>query len=764
MKRSSRVGPIFENGANGQTGLQRFGVSATSRPDLIVVTRQIASAVDRCRVLPTTEKSKLCRREIRCGGDANPMRAGVRRGVQSSVESKDVLELLHFDSDTTRALRRSTIPPPATLHAIVGRQRFEVASLTPLEALLHSTQEVPESVPCKAEVALELRGTRVMKDIDVEFAPSPPDSRTMIARFANVRVSAARAMIKLLRQVGAAAELPRTREKIRTLSRIETVLKALVWSNAKGHLVDARGRRAQVSPVHFEMGEHPLIVWQSDRSGLVSPFQIKLQGPWSAFSFRVTRSTALGALLVTDTPSYVVRTRRRVWRRVDDRTRGKLAFAHPIWPEIEVTACIEDVSYGGIALRAESEAMLLFPGLQIPKAQIADGPAAGLIVQAQVCHVGGRDRDDETKCGLSVEGPPATNDAWVRMVRERLYPHTSSGATPFGPLWTLYGDSGYLTIADGKGALDTPAATSVDDAIRLMDAAPEIAVNVVWPSRVGVTGAITLVKLHEHTWFGQHMAKRSGATPEGWHGRQVLREMHLHAYEHALRDKETRWLLGYVRHDAGWPKLVHVAFPQRAKATGRTCVVPFRATKVPCATCEPVTVDPDVLVQPATDDDLLELATILSQVRPAPYLEALDLVEERMRMSTTQASWSRAGLMRERTVLIASRDGHRVGAGVFEATSDGVHVFGLLDCARLFALDESDGQAFRSLLVAARTWFAEHGRPEFVYLAEDDSADLDGLNAKDMGMADATVTPIGLLPDLLEHMWEVTESPPILTM
>jgi hypothetical protein len=105
-----------------------------------------------------------------------------------------------------------------------------------------------------------------------------------------------------------------------------------------------------------------------------------------------------------------------------------------------------------------------------------------------------------------------------------------------------------------------------------------------------------------------------------------------------------------------------------------------------------------------------------------------------------------------------------MAAGVFEATSDGVHVFGLLDCARLFALQEGGEAAFAFLLDAARPWFVDRKRGSFVYLAEGEQPRLEQLGAHDMGTVDATVTPIALLPDLLEHLWEVTESGPIATM
>src|SRR5439155_25491510 len=116
----------------------------------------------------------------------------------------------------------------------------------------------------------------------------------------------------------------------------------LVWSNARGYLIDARGHRARVSPLHFESGEKPTIAWRSSRTDLVPPFHVELRGPWSVFSFRVGRRTNFGALLATDAPLQIVRARRRVWRRVDDMPHSDLVFAHPIWPEIEVHVRIQD--------------------------------------------------------------------------------------------------------------------------------------------------------------------------------------------------------------------------------------------------------------------------------------------------------------------------------------------------------------------------------------------------------------------------------------
>jgi len=638
-----------------------------------------------------------------------------------------------------------------------------VAGLSPLQALLKSDEnEVVGSLPPRAEFALEILGKRVISDLGVEIALPSDDSNALVARFANVHMDAARKMLALLRRVGATADSPFTTENVQTPSRIAGILQALIWSRARGHVIDSRRRRVEAMAIHLDSSNVSSLVWRIGQAEIDPPFQFYLRGPFSLFSFRVEKGARAGSLVTTDVPTKLVRIRRRLWRRIEDPSASEVAFAHPMWPELEVKVPIRDLSSGGMSIRADSEAMLLFPGLEIPTVEVVSGAHTGLVLGAQICHVGsGQNESDQDICGLCVD---ATLDApWRQAVNDRFYRRTKAGSSPSDALWELYRDAGYLDIAGGH-AVET-SERNVSTTLRHLDAAPEIAINVSWPSRRGALGALTLVKLYQHTWFGQHMAKRKGPTPDGWPGRLVLREMHWHAYEHAQRDPAFQWLLGYVRHDAGWPKLVHVAFPRRAEATGQACVVPFRALRIPCGSDAPAFNQTEYDVRHATADDLSQLAAITQLSRPRPYVEALDLVEERLQMRPVQAVWTRAGLMRERVVLVAHDINEPAAAGVFEATTDGVHLFGLLDSARLFPLKTGGDRAFPDLLAAARPWFSERQRSAFVYLAEDEvPQSINELAFRDMGTADATFTAAALLPDLLEHMWEVTATEPLVTM
>lgn len=691
----------------------------------------------------------------------------------SGVEDGESLELLSGDEPR----RLSMLPTVTGLAALAGGHRLDVASLTPVEARLRWTGAAAAAPVGNLEIALEVGGERALDRIAAETRLDR-GSGALVARFVDLPLSSARTIVGLLRHAGGVKPPPFTTEVVRG-PRVNGVLNALLWSGAAGDLYDAGRRRARVTLLQLEGGSDPRLVWRVEGELVAPPFDVHLRGPWSVFSFRLRLQRRFGSLLVTDVPSSLARARRRVWRRLGEPVESSVRFAHPLWPELELRARVHDVSFGGMAFRADVEEMLLFPGLELPAVEIAGGPGAGLLVPARVCHAGGRNDDGHPVCGLSVEPSEAGGD-WTNSVRERVYKHTTSGSTPFEALWGLYGDSGYLGIAGTRDARAESLAAPAATAVRSLDAAPDIAMNVVWPSRDGVAGALTVVRVYEHTWFGQHMAKRGGPTSDGWPSRLVLREMHLHAYEHALRDARARWFLGYVRHDAGWPKLVHVAFPRRATRTGEACVVPFRAFRVPTrgsvsassggrARSAPVlppfeSID-GVEIGPATDREIAQFATVVAQIRPRPYVEALDLVEDRMRMSGVSAAWARTGLMRERVILASRREGTTAAVGVFEATSDGVHVYDLLDCARLFSMAPGGRSTFGALLASARGWFAERGRPAFVLLAEEEPCpELALLGAVDMGSADATVTPRSLLPDLLEHMWEVTASPPVATM
>ena len=108
-------------------------------------------------------------------------------------------------------------------------------------------------------------------------------------------------------------------------------------------------------------------------------------------------------------------------------------------------------------------------------------------------------------------------------------------------------------------------------------------------------------------------------------------------------------------------------------------------------------------------------------------------------------------------MLIAKQQEKSVAAGVFEVCDDGVHIYGLLDAAKLYALADGGTAAFTALLARGAAWFGRFGKQSFVLFEEaGEVADLSGLATVDMGLADLSLISVELLPDFMEWIWEVT--------
>src|SRR5690606_8206527 len=103
---------------------------------------------------------------------------------------------------------------------------------------------------------------------------------------------------------------------------------------------------------------------------------------------------------------------------------------------------------------------------------------------------------------------------------------------------------------------------------------------------------------------------------------------------------------------------------------------------------------------------------------PAQYLQALDLCEARINLAAARARWGAAGLERDRQIFVAYQGRERMAAAVVESASEGAHLYGLLDCLRLYPLRSGGEGGFRALLNAAHAWFAARGRQQFTYLEE----------------------------------------------
>jgi hypothetical protein len=161
-------------------------------------------------------------------------------------------------------------------------------------------------------------------------------------------------------------------------------------------------------------------------------------------------------------------------------------------------------------------------------------------------------------------------------------------------------------------------------------------------------------------------------------------------------------------------------------------------------------------IGPATPGERALLASEIARLRPASYVEALDLSAEALDLTDAARAWREAGLERERHILVARRQGRPLAAAVLELGQRGSNLFRLLDAMRLFPLAPEAWEASQALLDAARAWYASRGRDTFVLMQEDG---LDSLTPSvSSGDAHGGARPslwlisAELLPEFLEHI------------
>jgi hypothetical protein len=160
----------------------------------------------------------------------------------------------------------------------------------------------------------------------------------------------------------------------------------------------------------------------------------------------------------------------------------------------------------------------------------------------------------------------------------------------------------------------------------------------------------------------------------------------------------------------------------------------------------------------AGDQDIERAMRALSMRRSDIYCDALEYSRDpdRFRLLTLKRDWARSGMERERDLLVAKQDGAIVAVGVVEAAQPGLHLFGLLDTLRMYALAPDGARAFDGLLDGARAWFRQHNRRSFCYLEEEGELVADGADIKLMSRAIMTLLSTERLPEMLEHLHSET--------
>ena len=461
----------------------------------------------------------------------------------------------------------------------------------------------------------------------------------------------------------------------------------------------------------------------------------------------------LSAELCGEVPDTIFRVVRRRHRRAEARGRLFVRFDRASRFGALGLRTVKDISMSGLSLQASRlDKLAGVEGTCEQVTLVSETESARVDVRVRNARL--NPESGRWTIGMSLSA--ASEDEWPvarRMIERTLYPTTDDSESD---TWSVHEKSGYLELSGKNAAEFAHIREDHLRSLRKIAAAPEVGHVLHWPREGTPQATMSLFKLYQSTWFMCQLSKRRELSRE--QSKESLRDLYVRGLERQYTDPEGRWLLIYVQDAA--PKFssyVHIELTKRFTRTGEGCLLPMHAFDVPVDARAHESRELGYMVRPAEGHAALWAMRALCLVRPAQYLDAMDLNERRWDLAESGGRWHAAGMERERQLLIAYQGNTSVALAVVELAEPGVHLYGLLDSLRMFPLRPGGERAFPALLAGARSWFAERGRAQFVYYREfEDGLSPAGERFRDLGGATLTLLALDRVPEILERMTDFT--------
>jgi hypothetical protein len=427
---------------------------------------------------------------------------------------------------------------------------------------------------------------------------------------------------------------------------------------------------------------------------------------------------------------------------------------------------VEDVSHRGLAVAPAASSEGLRPGAVISDAVVEWGGRLRIRMELHVRHVSEQFGDGQRVAGVEIAfASPDDARHWEGEIDALNDSTTRTGGSWTRDLFELYERSGYFDLSSKNPAEFEHLREAFQDSSRKLARAPDLGVQIVWPSVRGVEASLSLIALNHHALFLFHVARRHGNTPADVTGRVILHSIYSRAIGW-IATTGAKWLVVWVQDAGDFSKRLHLDFVRRYVGSSRASVVPFRALEIPTRLVSETRPTSGAgsgghasewQVRAARDVDTEAVTQILAAALPPSSLDSLGLTPPFQRR---WSAWDDSSLLRGRDIVIAERDG-RIGAvAVLECAEDGIHLFGLLDLVRIVSPTDSPG-AREALIAHAREMFQQIGKRLFIFAADPDLAQEDWpAGATDLGITHSTVMSTELLPQFADHLWELSTGGP----
>ena len=549
--------------------------------------------------------------------------------------------------------------------------------------------------------------------------------------------------------------LPASDEEIKNPVRIDRVLASLFAQEAPAEILAANGRTTHTAALGLTPGLELACHWPAAEDPGPPPYHITAVGYGSVARFRVLQGEWRDGALHTPRPVRLERSRFRSFRRSGRVDGVVLRFHHPAWPDLEVVRPVVDVSLNGVRAEHVPQEDLLYKDLHLPRVEVLcegrrvfDGAADVRVLRVE----GGR-----TSVGLRLSIEPEARGAWLDFVQSRAHPEVRSGSFFSMDVWELFDKSGYFNLSYRTPAHFAALRRDFAHAQGILERAPSVGSTVVWPSDDGVDATVSAFKIYRHTWLGCHMAKRRGLR-QGKHGGELLREVHYRAFEDAAFLDRVHWVAGFIQVRPHFSSVAIAEFSARCAETGEGDIQRFRAVQIESDWRSHAIGRSAPFVRPLDEAGRRTLVASIARERSTAYREALDLTVDRLDMLQVTQELASVGMTRERVLFGAYGARGLEAVAVAELGEPGLHIFGLLDAVRLFPIvGPLRRNNVYALLSAAAAWYQEKDRERFVLFDEHGAFRADmSASFTDLGLADLTLFAGHLLPDFLDHLYEIS--------
>ncbi len=550
-----------------------------------------------------------------------------------------------------------------------------------------------------------------------------------------------------------------TYEDIDDPERIKRVVKALIGSQSRGQLNKDGADPQVVQAAKFEPKESFPIHWEVTGPVPSPPFTMEVTGYNSVYQFSITKFENTNGLMATEIPKRITRKRYRGERRVKAPDGMMVSFKHPVIVGLEIRRQVKDLSYSGLSFETEVQEDALFLNRELPEVKIEqDGEiiwkgsaSTGRVNCLPLCS--SKKDSPKTICGVKLSHRSnESRTQWYRQANKYLHPNTRTGATWSEHSWEVFDKSGYFKLSGKTPAHFNTLKKSFARVSRLLDAAPHIGCQAVWPSDRGIEATLSATRIYQGTWLIHQLAVANDLKANSRLYREALFASYCHTFEYVHATNGSCWALWYAE-DKRWNKLAHKAFVTKQCSTGKVFLKPFRLMETSCSGPQLPQLEGLEIGSPSPEE-IGDLLSIASQNKSKQYIEALDLCPSRFDMQNIKKIMDNAGFCRERRVIVARQSGEPVAAAILEAGDNAMNLFRLYDSVRLFSMVDDGQLAYPILIEEARTWYRKRNKEAFVCFVEDNNIEtLEVSGFSDLGRGEMTVISVDIIPEFLEHIY-----------